>query len=227
MIVTQTPQFSIQDSNGCGNGIAPIPQWYEATNNKNSTMLTTLDVPLLDPDILDTICRLHNLFDSSQYILCSTDLHDLTCFVVHKLLLWSPQPSHGNFPCDLTASGSIRHALVLYMLVIQGPTYFTHAQLQYATTLKLQAQLEHTWYTMFLGHSSLAVWLLSVGLVASDGLPEGQWFAKRARTAADVLFLQTWDDVKVHLEEILWLDSRVAEPLFQQKWDGIWTITPT
>ena len=66
MIVMQAPQFPTQDKNGCGNGIAPIPQWYEATNNKNSATLMTLDVPLLDPDILDIICRLHNVFDSSQ-----------------------------------------------------------------------------------------------------------------------------------------------------------------
>lgn len=227
MIVMQAPQFPTQDGSGRGNGIAPIPQWYEATNNKNTGILMTLDVPLLDPDILDITCRLHNLFESDQYILCNTDLHDLTCFVVHKLLLWSPQPCDDNFPYDLIASGSIRHALVLYMLIIQGPTYFTHARLQYATALKLQVQLEHTWYAMLLNHSSLALWLLSVGIVACDGLPEGQWFTAQARTAIGVLFLQTWDDVKVHLKEIVWLDSRVAEPLFQRKWDEIWAITPT
>lgn len=227
MVVTQSPQFLTQDDYGCGDGLAPIPQWYEATINIHKATSTSLDVPLLDPRITDILCRLHNLFDSNQYTLTTTDLHDLTLFVVHRLLLWSPQNQIDNFRCDLTASGSVRHALVLYMLMVQGPTYFSHARFQYATALKLQAQLEHTWYTMLVSHSSLALWLLSVGMVASDGVPEAQWFNAQASKAAETLNLQIWDDVVIRLQEIVWLDSPAAELLFQQKWNEIWIVTPT
>ncbi|KAF9693901.1 hypothetical protein EKO04_008538 [Ascochyta lentis] len=227
MIVMQSPQFPTQDDYGCGHGISPIPQWYKATNNIHSATTTTLDIPLLDPEITDVLCRLHNLFDSSQYVLTSTDLHDLTLFVVHRLLLWSPQPQMNNFLCDLTASGIVRHALVLYLLMIQGPTYFSHARLQYATALKLQAQLEHTWYTMLHSYSSLAIWLLSVGMASSDGAVEAQWFAAQAQTAAEALNLQFWDDVVILLREMVWLDSRTAEPLFQRKWDNIFVLPHT
>lgn len=227
MVVMQTPQFPTQDSYGSGDGIAPIPQWYEATSNIRDPTPTVLDIPLLDSDITDVLCRLHNLFDSSQYTLSSTDLHDLTCYVVHQLLLWSPQPQVDSSPCDLAASGIVRHAIILYLLIIHGPTYFSHARLQYATALKLQAQMEHTWYTMLASHSSLALWLLSVGMLASDGTPEGRWFVTRARTAAGALDLQIWDDVIVRLQDILWLDSRTATPLFHRKWREVLVITPT
>jgi hypothetical protein len=227
LIVTQSPQFATQDDYGCGDGIAPIPQWYEATNEICSGLPTTLDIPLVDPEISDILCRLHNLFDSLQYTLPSADIHDLTLFVVHRLLLWAPQPQLDDFLCDLTASGSVRHALVLYLLAVQGPTYFPHARLQYVTALKLQAQLEHTWYAMLHKHSSLALWLLSVGMVSSDGLPEAQWFTTQALTAARTLQLQTWDDVAIHLQKIVWLSSQTVEPLFRNKWDVILTVTLT
>ena len=227
MIIMQSPQFPTQDNNGLGDGIAPIPQWYEAAVNILTATPTVLDAPFLDPEIMDILCRLHNLFDSSQYTLVSTDLHDLTCYVVHKLLLWSPQPLAGPIPCDLVASSIVRHALVLYLLIVHGPTYFSHAQLQYATALKLQAQIEHTWYNMLTHHGSLALWLLSVGMVASEGTPESQWFATQARTAAVTLNLQTWIDIVVRLQDIVWLDSQTAELLFQRKWQEVWAMTPT
>ncbi|UPX16783.1 uncharacterized protein EKO05_0007169 [Ascochyta rabiei] len=227
MVIMQSPQFPTQDDYGCGHGIAPISQWYEATNNIHSAAPTTLEIPIMDPEITDVLCRLHNLFDSSQYLLTSTDLHDLTLFVVHRLLLWSPRPQIDGFPFDLAGSGSVRHALVLYLLMIQGPTYFSHAHLQYATAIKLQAQLEHTWYTILHSYSSLAVWLLSVGMASSDGAAEAQWFTTQACTAVEALHLQAWDDVVIRLREIVWLDSRTAEPLLQRKWDEIFALPHT
>ncbi|KAH6639845.1 hypothetical protein C7974DRAFT_139569 [Boeremia exigua] len=227
MIVTQTPQFPAQDGNETDEAIVPISQWYEATSNINDTSPIALNVPVLDPDITDVLCRLHNLFDSNQHSLSSTDLHDLTCYAVHRLLLWSPQPQTNSFLCDLAASGTVRHALVLYLLIIHGPTYFSHARLQYAIMLKLQAQMELSWFNMLYSHGSLTLWLLFVGMVASEGTPEGQWFANQARTATEFLGLQTWADVVVRLQGIVWLDSRAATSIFQQKWQEVRIFTPT
>ncbi|KAG9204508.1 hypothetical protein G6514_000967 [Epicoccum nigrum] len=220
MVVTQTPQFKIQDDRGSDSGIAPIPQWHEASNNPHD-----LNKPLLDPDIEDVFSRLHNLFDSSKYTLSSTDLHDLTCYVVHRLLHWSPQPQPDDFLRDLSTSGIVRYGMILYMLILQGPTYFSHARLQYAITLKLQAQMEHNWLKMLSNHGSLALWLLSVGMVASEGTPEEQWFIEQTRIAAVALSLNFPDDFELHLREIIWLDSPIAASLFQQKWLNLYVIS--
>jgi hypothetical protein len=162
-----------------------------------------------------------------QYTLSSTDIHDLTCFVVHKLLLWSPPSQSDNYLQHPALSESVRHALVLYMLIVQGPTYFTHAGLQYATVLKLRAQLEHAWFPMLPDHGSFAIWLLSVGMVAADGMPECHWFTIQALAAADALELRTWGDIVERLRDIVWLDSQAAELLFKSKWQDAWTITAT
>lgn len=226
MIVTQTPQFAVQEQNGSGDGIAPISQWYRATHNIHDLTPTFLNIPLLDPDIADVLCRLHNLFDSDQYTLSSTDLHDLTCYAVHRLLHWSPQPTAENFPYDLAASGIVRHALVLYMLITHGPTYFSHARLQYALALKLQAQMEYTWSCMLQKHRSLVLWLLSIGMIASEGTPEEHWFVEQARLAATTLTLNSPEDVIFYLRDIVWMDSPAATTLFSQKWLALWPGSP-
>ncbi len=227
MIVTQTPQFSIQDDGASDNAIAPIPQWYQAASDIDNLDSMVIAIPPLDPDITDILSRLHTLFDSNQYILSSTDLHDLTCYAIHRLLLWSPKPQTDYFPCDLAASGMVRHALVLYLLIVHGPTYFSHARLQYAIALKLQAQMEYSWYKTLTSHGSLALWLLSVGMLASEGTPEGQWFVNQAYKAAEILDLHTWDGIVLHLREIVWLESRTATLLFQHKWLEVKAAIPT
>lgn len=226
MIVMQIPQFPAQDESEPDDGIAPITRWYQASSNINNLVPTVLHIPLLDPGIADVLCRLHNLFDSSQYNLSSNELHDLTCYVIHKLLLWEPELQNDRIMCDLTASGVVRHATVLYLLIIHGPTYFSHARLQYATALKLQAQMEYSWLNMLFNHGALTLWLLSVGMVASDGIPEGQWFRSQAHKASKALDLRTWDDIVVRLRGIVWLDATAAEPLFQQKWQEAWEMVP-
>lgn len=227
MVVTQTPQFSTQDHDGSDEAIAPISQWHKASGDLFELNPVLANIPLLDSDITDVLCRLHNLFDSNQHSLSSTDLHDLACYVVHRLLLWSPQRQADSFPCDLATSGIVRHALVLYLLIIHGPTYFSHAQLQYATSLKLQGQMEHTWFNLMTNHGSLAIWLLSIGMVASDGTPEGHWFIKQARTATEYLGLQTWNDIVVCLQNVVWLNLPTAASMFQQKWQEVQSSRPT
>jgi hypothetical protein len=111
------------------------------------------------------------------------------------------------------------------MLILQGPTYFSHARLQYAITLKLQAQMEHNWLKMLSNYGSLALWLLSVGMVASEGTPEEQWFIEQTRIAAVALSLNFPDDFELHLREIIWLDSPIAASLFQQKWLNLYVIS--
>ncbi|KAF4974219.1 hypothetical protein FZEAL_8857 [Fusarium zealandicum] len=90
MLVTGVPQFPLQDDFGYGDGIAPIPQWSLASTGLNPQD-TTLDGTDIDPALGDIFSRLRSIFHqpgASQ--LTDTELHDLTCFVVHKLLLLPP-----------------------------------------------------------------------------------------------------------------------------------------
>ncbi|KAJ4311788.1 hypothetical protein N0V94_007769 [Neodidymelliopsis sp. IMI 364377] len=188
---------------------------------------SSLDNAQLDPEIRDTACRLRLLFDSRQFSLTSTDIHDLTCFVVHKLLLWHPSALIDGYLHEPMLSQSLQHALVLYMLMVQGPTYFSHAGLQYTTVLKLRSYLEHTWCSLLPSHDALALWLLSVGMVAADGMPSCGWFMTQAHIAAKALEVQGWSDLVARLQDVIWLDSPTITPLFQRKWDEIWVITTT
>ncbi|KAF2267217.1 hypothetical protein CC78DRAFT_490705, partial [Lojkania enalia] len=223
MIVMQSPQFPIQSDSGLGDGIAPISQWHEAATNLQDPAPPSLDNLILSPEIGEVLFRLRNLFmEPRSFDLSNTDLHDLTCFVLHKLLLWSPQSTGRNIPQSLAASQCVRHALALYMLIIQGPTYFSHARLQYNTTLQLKAHLEGSLSPLLLSHKSLAIWLLSVGMVTSDGLQECDWFSNQAKAIITAYDLYTWENILTHLEEILWLKTQQSEHLFRQQWQDVW-----
>ncbi|KAJ4338685.1 hypothetical protein N0V87_003809 [Didymella glomerata] len=182
---------------------------------KGNTDVSTLHV--------DGVKRLVQLRGGINAVKC---VSPLTARMVAWLLLWEPELQTDGVMCDLTTSGIIRHATVLYLLIIHGPTYFSHAHLQYATALKLQAQMEYSWLNMLFNHGNLTLWLLSVGMVAAAGIPEGQWFTSQAHKAAEALDLRTWDDVVCRLRGIVWLDSAAAESSFQQKWQEAWALVP-
>lgn len=220
----QSPQFPTQDDADVGNGIAPISQWHEAAQNLSKQITPALNHLHLDPSIGDILFRLRNLLHKPQSLdLSNDDLHDLTCFVVHRLLHLSPlsiQPSTSN---TTATSGCFQCAIALYMLTIQGPTYFSHTRLQYDLTLRLKTHLEGLIDSLPLTHGSLTIWLLSIGIVASNGTPESNWYSTQARTAAATLELCTWDDIYICLQDILWLKVQRVNHIFRNKWEEIWT----
>src|SRR4051812_5873418 len=94
LILTQTPQFDVQDDLEVGDAITPIPQWLNVTTTSLDEIPPYLVNFEMDPSVGDVFFRLRNLFrQSQQHYLSTTDLHDLTCFVLHKLLLPSPTTS--------------------------------------------------------------------------------------------------------------------------------------
>ncbi|KAF2191369.1 hypothetical protein K469DRAFT_732760 [Zopfia rhizophila CBS 207.26] len=213
LIVMQSPQFPTQKDSGVGDGIAPISQWHEAATSLRDPVPPPLDNLDLDPAIGEILFRLRNLFhEPRRFDLSNTDLHDLTCFVLHRLLLWSPQSTHRDISPAPAISECVRYAVALYMLIIHGPTYFSHARLQYNTTLQLRAHLEGSLASLLLSYGSLALWLLSVGMVASDGTPECHWFTTQAGTAISSFVS-------------IWLKTQQAEYLFRQRWEEVWAIT--
>lgn len=213
MLVIGHPQFRAQDDDGIGDGIPPIPEWQLDADgdDRDIRQLTGADI---DSDVQNVFSRLRNIFRRAQKIpLPPTRLHDLICFVLHRLL----QPSEvisGQSP----ATECVRYAIVLYLFIIQGPTYYSHAVLfnnivaRFAEHLSQLASLPRA-------QGSLDVWLLAIGAVASNGTIHREWFAEQARGLASSLGISCWQDTLIHMQHILWLESPHVESLFQPHWE--------
>lgn len=231
MLVMEAPQFPTKDAAGDGDGISAIPQWQLASIDAESQggTLGALDFTPTMNDILSRLRRiLHHSLHSS---LTNTQLHDLTCFVVHRLLLLPPftetiTDADAN-PSRLAASECLRYATALYMLIIHGTTYYSHVGLANAIIRQLRYHLvalqEGTAATSITAHchDSLEIWALSVGMVASavNGLlRDHEWFTDQALATAAALGVRKWDDVVSHLQAILWA-RMPQEELFRQEWE--------
>lgn len=224
MLVMGFPQFQTQDDFGQGDGISAIPQWY-CESAQVQPHLSSLDFTILDldPAIENILIRLRMIF---QYLgdsqnpsasLSTTDLHDLTCFVLHRLLLLPP--TIDNDPQSAALSNCLRCATSIYMLVIHGPTYFPHT----AMLRSLLLQLKHHFSSLILPaelQDPLSVWILSVGMVGSLGTGENSWFLEQSSALSATLGFQSWEDAKLRLESVLWLDAGSGN-LFRQIWEGI------
>ncbi|KAH7123549.1 hypothetical protein B0J11DRAFT_580333 [Dendryphion nanum] len=224
MIVMQSPQFLAQSDSGVGNGIPPIPQWNEAATSFGDDPKSSIHQLELDPTIGDILFRLRHLFHESQrFRLSNTDLHDLTCYLLHRLLLWSPPSEEFQISLDPAASECVRYAVVLYLLILQGPTYFSHTGLQYTMSQRLKVHLADFLNLPLPEHRTLALWLVAVGMTSSAETSDSAWFISQARVLAADLDLCTWDAVLCHLKDVLWLDTKHTEYLFRQQWEEMWT----
>ncbi|TVY14005.1 hypothetical protein LARI1_G008087 [Lachnellula arida] len=219
MLVTGAPQFQTRDDFGFGSGIGSIPQWQLAGLDSEHMALDDLDV---DPAMSNIISRLRIIFHEPRLSrLTSTELHDLTCYVSHKLLLLPPLSSAN--PMRSAISECLRYALALYMLILHGTTYYSHADLASTIMIYLKTHLEALARMNYV-HGPLGTWAISMGMVAGVGTKDHQWFMDQARMAKIAFGLQTWEDVLVSLENILWMRTEQLE-LFRQKWREILKVT--
>lgn len=218
MIVMRHPQFEAQDDLGSGTGIPPIPEWQQdptSTLDDNSYYLSEEDC---DYAVKNVFVRLRSVFQQAKRTpLAPTRLHDLASFVIHRLL--TIQPSN---PSPL--SECIRYAIVCYMFVSQGPTYYSHAVILEDVVSRFQAHLRQLHTNLHL-YDNLDVWLLAVGLIASTGTNDYQWFVDQARTVAVALELQSWDDVLARIKSVMWFEAPHAEACFRTYWDDLFRIT--
>lgn len=218
MIVMESPQFQTQDDFGMGDGISAIPQWQVTATEVDPNSIICLDnLDNLDPNIGNILIHLRNILGEAQLSrLTTTDLHDLTSFVLHRLLLWSA-------PEDTTSQSAIvsqcvRYATALYMFIIHGPTYYSHASFLHTVIVRFQNHLQALPY--LIDYGSLVVWFLSIGMVASIDMAEYSWFSMHARGTAVSLDLHTWSDILARLESILWLKTQ-HEELFRKTWQDV------
>ncbi|KAK4679207.1 hypothetical protein QC764_202080 [Podospora pseudoanserina] len=211
LLVMGHPQFDTQDDAGIGDGIPPIPEWR-------------LDLPILedqlgnlniDHPVKNVLTRLRCVFERAQSApFPNTRLHDLTCFAVHRLLL-TAAGAHVSSP----TTECIRYGIVLYMFIIQGPTYFSHAVLMNKLVTNLRQHLEQQQFE-FAAHQDVNVWLAAVGLVASaNNTAHYEWFAERARAASASLQLRSWTDTLSCIKRVLWLETVHSEGIFRPHWD--------
>jgi hypothetical protein len=224
MLITGHPQFETQTDAGVGHGIPPIPEWQLDFTPCHDHLP---DLGIIDNDVENVFLRLRNVFQRTHTTpLSSTQLHDLTCFVIHRLLLSSPDLSIADQSPPLTEC--VRDATILYMFIIQGPTYFSHAVIFNQILDRFAGNVEQLEQTHSEMHESLDVWFLAVGMVASVGTPRYRWFAEKARVkvGASSVVASGWDDVLVVLRRILWLETQQAEAMFRPHWEAVFSGAP-
>lgn len=225
MLVLGTPQFPTQDDFGFGDGVSTIPLWQDALfpiDQDNNHL--SLQYLALNSSLQNVLSRLRNVFsqfsDTNPHKLpeiSTTDLHDLTCFLLHRLLPMNT-PLDTIFPANNT-SNCMRCAISIYMLIIHGPTYYSHAALLGSLVLQLNQHLE-TSPEIYNADDSLKIWLLSLGMVASKETTGDDWFTNEASILVTALEIRSWEEILVQLKGILWLDTQRGG-IFRQMWEEI------
>jgi len=217
MLITGHPQFETQDENGTGNGIPSIPEWHLDSSTCDHHHLELVKL-LIDETVRSIFVRLHKVFRKAHGTpITTTQLHDLTCYVIHRLL---PTSSGSDALSSSPLTECMRYAIVLYMFITHGTTYYPHTFIFNRTLVQFKDQLEKLMPSPWL-YDSLGVWLLSIGLVASTGTLHYQWFLERARVIATFLQLQCWDEVYVHVKSVLWLETPQGEYSFRPHWENM------
>ncbi len=226
MLVMGAPQFQTQDDFGSSHKIAPIPQWGSISRlGDQDSLLNKLNHLNLDPEIEDTLARLRIIscrytftkLQSTGTCLNTTDLHDLACFVLHKLL---PFSSGGSILPNI--SDCIRYAISAYMFIIHGPTYYSHLGILNKLIIQLKYHLE-SMISPPISYFELSVWFFSIGMVASIGTKEYEWFVARATEMSVLADLHCWEDVEPLLESVLWIENGCVI-MFRQAWTEIFSL---
>jgi hypothetical protein len=218
MLVTCQPQFTTKDdADSDGDGISPTSSWHLAPAPPD---LLGLDLQRdeIEPDVYATLGRLRYIFHETH--VTTAELHDLTAFVVHKLLSIQSAPCDEDTRHRFLMSEIIRCSLVLYMLIIHGTTYYSHIHFADSLAKRLRGHLQQLDLEAGLPQS-LRVWAISVGLASSFDPVDLQWFTTQAQTAQASLVLHSWDDVVRHLENVLWLRGSQPGSLIWSQWQEI------
>ncbi|KAJ5521820.1 hypothetical protein N7527_005935 [Penicillium freii] len=221
MLIMGHPQFETQDDFGIGDGLPPIPEWQfdSAALDDQLFDLRPIDV---DYAVKNVFNRLRNIFQRVRNIpFPATQLHDLTCFVIHRLLLSAPATT---MPLPSSMTESIRYGIILYMFIAQGPTYYSHAVILNTILTRFMDNLDHLASTPCV-YDSLDVWFAAVGMVASAGTAHHQQFMNRARDIAATLQLENFGDTLIHIKTVLWLEKPQSEDLFRSHWGTIFNPT--
>ncbi|KAK0390584.1 hypothetical protein NLU13_0088 [Sarocladium strictum] len=218
MLVTGSPQFPTQDDAGQGDGIDPTAQW-QSVSDESDGMGHLFGDDDLDPAMSIILVRLRTIFyRQRETALTSTDMHDLTLFVIHRLLLLPPFLPTAT-PRALI-SECLRYAMVLYMLIIHGTTYYSLEVITTTVLNKLDANMVALRASPGQAHNALKLWIVIVSMAARSGAPQYESYAHLARGATAEMGLKTWDDAVSQLESVLWIKTP-QDRLFHHVWETI------
>ncbi|CAI4212073.1 unnamed protein product [Parascedosporium putredinis] len=194
MLITGQPQFETQDDIGSGDDDFALGN----------------DIAL---DVCNVFTRLRNVFLRARHVpLEPARLHDLTCFVVHRLLF--PVSDATSSP-ESHVSSCVRYAIVLYMFILQGPTYFSHAVLFNQIVDRFAESLRQTAPT----NDHLDIWLLAIALVSSNGTAHYLWVTEKAQRTAYHFGIRGRFEALARIQRVLWLDNSWGEDIFGPYWD--------
>nr|BAX09281.1 hypothetical protein [Aspergillus stellatus] len=221
MLVMGHPQFPTQDDLGIGDGLPLVPEWQMDLTSMSADddpyFLSTLDL-LVDYEARSSLARLRHAFNRAQKLpFSSTRLHDLTCFVIHRLLLSIPDPASSP---ESPFTECVRYATILHMFIIHGPTYYSHDVIMSTMVIRLINNLTLLESTSR-SYEAVDVWILAIGLVASSNTPQYQWFVRRAEAVALSLRIRDWNDALMRMKCILWLETWQGEDVFRPHWDTL------
>ena len=177
-------------------------------------MLRDVDIDL---GVANIFVRLRNVLQrAGRAPFPTTRLHDLTCFVVHRLLRLSPAPGGTS-----RISECLRYAMVLFMLITHGPTYYSHGELQASVVGRLREQLGLLEPEQGVHDGRLHFWILAVAMVSSAETAAYPQFLDWGCEAAVTLELKSGSDAMEAVKRILWLPSMPHEAIFQSHWDAV------
>lgn len=217
MLILGHPQFPVQDDGGTGEGIPPIAEWLLCSGGLEDDTIPELNWIIDNDTVRTALVRLRYVFRRAEAEPFSgTKIHDLALFVTHRLLLSAPDTEDLN---SSPVSECIRYALILYMFMIQGPTYYSHLVIQSSILTKFTVHLEHL-ESISHEYDSLDIWLLMIGMVASAGTPNYSDFTRKTRDACDYLKLTDFYDVLTYMKSICWLGDTRGEELLRTHWDA-------
>lgn len=223
MLIMGHPQFNTQDDVGFGDGIPCIPEWQlDVSALEDTSEFNNMQV---DYAVWNVFIRLRNVLQRAQQIpFSSTQLHDLTCFVIHRLLLSTSTQDNSTSTLS-PVTETLRYGIIIYMLVIQGPTYYSHAVIMNTMTTRFMDHFKEL-ESVPRAYDSLDVWLVTIGLFAATGTPQYEWFAERARIITASLQLSDLEEVFVHARSVLWLETSPGGEIFGQSWAAIQLFDP-
>ncbi|KFH45396.1 hypothetical protein ACRE_038330 [Hapsidospora chrysogenum ATCC 11550] len=217
MLVMGQPQFETQDDVGIGHGIPPIPEWQLDPATPDVDDQCDLNMEDIDYPVRNVLTRLRSVFHrAKRQPLPPTRFHDLTCFVVHRLLLTAPDSSTSSLS---PTTECLRYAIILYMFTIQGPTYYSHAVILNTMVARLSTHLDRLESESH-DPGSLNVWLCTIGMVAATVTTHHQRFVDRTRAVAGAMELRHWDDALAWIRSVLWLETPQGDRMFRNHWEA-------
>lgn len=207
MIVTGEPQFETQDNSGRGNGIPVSPEWLLELPSDTRDIRDFFEDPI-EESVWDVFIRLRTIFASqSGLTMSSTQLHDINCFAIHRLL---PTTDDLQRAVASPLTECLRYGIILYTLAIQGMTYYSHDFILDTLLSRFLCHMEIL-HSSDRSYTSADVWLAHVGMIASARTRHCLTFVDKIGEISQNMDL-TEQEYRNHVQNILWLD-REDSPL--------------